>query len=243
MQPQAPAEAPAVAPGRPHYEVYRTAVPITLDGQLDEASWRQARPAGPLPLYDGNDAPHETFVRLLWDAQFLYIAFECDDPDIYATFTERDEALYSQDVVEVFISRPDPNAAEQGHFIEYEFSPAGVLFDSYLTAPFKGRLEWTADGLAAAGDVRGTPNKPADRDGGYTVEIAIPFASIYRDPSNGPAAGNTQRANLYRIDYSTPAPDKIGQAGTDAVFYTWSPTGKINFHMPQKFGTDRKSVV
>ncbi|NQT20086.1 MAG: carbohydrate-binding family 9-like protein [Planctomycetes bacterium] len=226
-------------PGK--YTCYRAVDNIVLDGKLREKSWKKAPGTGNFMMYDGKQqSPLSTTAKLVWDDQALYIAFECDDPDIYATHEKRDEALYSQDVVEVFIMRQDDT---EDHYVEYEISPRGTLFDIYLTAPFKGKLEWTSEAFGAGAVFAGTLNKPADGDKGYTVEIRIPFADLYGAEGASPEDGSEIRMNLYRIDYSTP--EEIGKAGADAKFITWSPTDKINFHQPDKFGvvTFRRSPV
>ena len=44
----------------------------------------------------------------------------------------------------------------------------------------------------------GTVNNPDDMDTGYTVEIAIPWASVAQGlPHNPPQAGDQIRANLF----------------------------------------------
>ena len=215
------------------YNCYRASGPITLDGKLDEPSWQLADDTGCFVLYSGEaDEQKSTNARMVWDDRFLYVAFECKDTDIYATFTERDDPLYSQDVVELFVEN---KASTEGHYFEYEFSPTGVLFDLYLTAPFKGDKTFSSKNLAAGAQIVGTLNDPSDEDTGYTVEVAIPFEDIYQKAGARPGNGEPMRLNLYRIDYSTPK--ELGKPGENARFLTWSPTTKINFHMPQRFGT------
>jgi len=224
-------EAPVELPAR--YTCFHACGPIVVDGWLDEPCWGMAPSTGRFRLTaDGAaDAP-PTRAKMLWYEGVLYVAFECADEDVYATFLRRDEALYSQDVVEVFISE---QTLGKGHFLEYEFSPLGTLFDSYVVRPFQGRTDWDSSGLAARAIVYGTQNRPGDRDGGYVVEIAIPLAGLFTD-SHVPLVkeGTVVRMNLYRIDYSTPA--KLGEPGADPRFCAWSPTGAVNFHMPERFG-------
>ena len=224
------------------YTCYRAVDTIVLDGKLREKSWKKAPGTGNFTMFDGKQTPLSTTAKLVWDDQALYIAFECDDPDIYATYEKRDEALYGQDVVEVFIMRQN-NTENQADYVEYEVSPLGTLFDIYLTAPYKGTLDWTSEGFGAGAVFAGTLNKPADDDKGYTVEITIPFVDLYGAEGVSPEDGSEIRMNLYRIDYSTP--EEIGEAGADAKFITWAPVDIINFHQPDKFGvvTFRRSPV
>ena len=97
-------QTPPPEPGK--YTCYRAVDTIELDGKLREESWKKAPGTGNFMMYDGKQqSPLSTTAKLVWDDQALYVAFECDDPDIYATYEQRDEALYNQDVVEVFIMR------------------------------------------------------------------------------------------------------------------------------------------
>ncbi len=232
-------QTPPPEPGK--YTCYRAVDKIVLDGKLREKSWKKAPGTGNFMMYDGKQqSPLSTTAKLVWDDQALYVAFECEDPDIYATFEQRDEALYNQDVVEVFIMRQNNT---EGHYVEYEVSPRGTVFDQYLTTPDTAKLEWTSEALGVGAVVAGTLNKPADGDKGYTIEIRIPFADIYGAEGVSPEDGTEIRVNLYRMDYSTP--EEIGKAGADRTFITWSPTGEAKFHQPDKFGviTFRRSPV
>ena len=219
------------------YTCYRARGQIMVDGELNEPSWRAARSVGQFATYDGDRDIPGTSAWMVWDDRMLYVAFECTDRDIYATYEERDGALYNQDVVEVFIME---QSVGQGHFVEFEVSPIGTLFDVYNVKPYVGILAWESPEFRAAARLNGTPNKPGDKDTGYTVEIAIPFKDLYLKPPHGndatPLNGDVLRMNLYRIDYSTPPEEKMGDMGARPIFITWSQTVKLRFHMPQRFG-------
>ena len=216
------------------YTCYRTADDIVIDGRLTEESWKMAPSTGRFRDVRGDvPGPLPTRAKMLWDDKMLYVAFECLDRDIYSTVRRRDDPLYTQDVVEVFISE---QSRKKGHFVEYEVSPLGVIYDKYLDRPYHGDVEFNSTGLAAGTRVRGTVSDPSDEDGGYTVEIAIPLRDIWQDEPGPPVGdGTTIRLNLYRIDYATPK--KIGGPGARPIYMAFSPTGKVNFHMPKRFGT------
>ncbi len=50
----------------------------------------------------GEAAAQGTAVRSSWDADEWHIAFQCDDANPWATITERDGPLWTEEVVEVF---------------------------------------------------------------------------------------------------------------------------------------------
>src|SRR5690349_19219908 len=77
----------------PRYEVKRATAPVTVDGTLDEAAWASASAPVTLQfLWDNQTgAKQKTSVRVVWDAQALYLAYEADDADITARFLQRDD--------------------------------------------------------------------------------------------------------------------------------------------------------
>lgn len=216
------------------YTCYKSLGDITIDGELNERSWAKAPGMGEFMLYDGVTAsPSRTTAKMVWDDDFLYVAFWCDDRDIYATYEDNDAPLYTQDVCEVFISEMDYG---MGLFVEYEVSPLSKTFDMYLMAPYQGLIDWDSPKLRAATKFKGALNDPADPDGGYTVEMAIPIADVAlrRKTMGGVRDGVPLRMNLYRIDYDTP--ERIGGPGAGQTLIAWSPTLVKRFHRPERFG-------
>ena len=58
---------------------------ITLDGQLDEPAWRQARPLADFITHlprEGDPATERTEVRILYDDDNLYFGFMCFDSEV-----------------------------------------------------------------------------------------------------------------------------------------------------------------
>ena len=59
---------------------------------------------------DGAPGSYETEARALYDDTFLYFSFRCRDDNIWATFKTRDQHLWEEEVVEVFLQAdPQPN--------------------------------------------------------------------------------------------------------------------------------------
>src|SRR5581483_8361662 len=71
----------------------------------DDSAWENASLITPLWLADGSSpATQATRVRVCFDDIALYVRFDCDDRDIWGTFTQRDEPIYDEEVVEVFLA-------------------------------------------------------------------------------------------------------------------------------------------
>ena len=117
------------AADRPVYEVCRTSSPINIDGVINEPVWAQARPVGAfLNSRDGTESSIGTEGKILYDDQFLYFAFTLEDSNIWSTFRNRDEHLWLEEVIEVYLV-PDP---KDSNYIELEVNPLGSMIDIYL---------------------------------------------------------------------------------------------------------------
>src|SRR5688572_17702343 len=88
----------------PVYEVSRTATPIKVDGKLNDAVWANA-PAfsGFRSNLDGSPPPYQTEAKALYDDKFLYFSFRSRDDNIWATYKTRDQPLWDEEVVVVFV--------------------------------------------------------------------------------------------------------------------------------------------
>lgn len=202
---------------------------IIMDGLLNDPVWKNAPK---IHLRDSDtgekitDSTFATWALTCYDENNLYIAFVCNDRDIYSSLTNRDQHLWEQEAVEVFIDVDD----EPNTYIEIELSPSNVLFDSYIVDPVDIDVDETSKfdlpGIKTAVVVDGTVNKRDDEDKKWTAEIAIPFADMVKDFNAEILKDAKWKINYYRIDRDADGP----------VHYAWSPTGG-RFHKPSVFGT------
>jgi hypothetical protein len=229
--PAQPAPAPAhpAAPGvLPRYECRRITEAIVPDGSLDEPVWATIPPLTGLHLAHGRGEPElATEVKACWDHRCLYLAFSCKDSDVWATLTAHDADLWTEEVVEVFLSP----TGDLRHYYELEFNPLGAVFDAKVFNPEGDRRamlvdrEWHAPGLRYGVRVAGTLDNRGDTDLGWIAEVTIPFADL--GLSGPPAPGTVWRANFYRIEQ-----------GHVTEYSAWSPTHRdpADFHVPSCFG-------
>jgi hypothetical protein len=212
---------------RPTYHCPRATSAVRIDGVLDEPDWKHVTPARSFRLSHGKGNPAgKTRLKALWDDRALYLAFECDDRDVFSPYTRRDQPIYNGEVVEAFLATGD----DPRRYFEFEVSPANVLFDAKLFNPGPRDQRsfdkaWNAPGLRSAVRVDGTLTRRDDRDRGWTVEVAIPFADL--GLPRPVQAGDAWWANFYRVDRGRPE-----------EFSAWSPTLTVppNFHVPARFG-------
>jgi hypothetical protein len=213
-----PADAPAASThgsGAPEYRCRRATSAIAVDGDIGDAAWKDAvwvalQPAEHPP---GEHKVQRARAAALYDDRFLYVAWDCDDDEIVSSLKNRDDPVWSQDCVEFFLSQKD----DDGVYFEFEVSPDGVLFDALIIKDRPRRhtvLSWNPPKVAAAAK---------RRDGGYVVELAVPFSETFRGRRVPPWHGDRWRGNFYRID--------CGKGG--AFDYGFSPVR--DFHDTSKF--------
>lgn len=209
--------------GLPEYRVARARRAPTVDGALAPEEWAAATPVQLRGSFDGREPSLRTTARLLYDDRFLYVAFDVEDPDVWGTLRKRDDPIYNEEVVEVFL---DANA-DGRTYNELQVSPHNVLFDAYFPARRQGMDTSWDSGMRAAVHVRGTLDAPEDRDEGWTAELAIPFERLAEVPHLPPKPGDRWRFNLYRLEH-------VGRRQVEGQAF--SPLFVGDFHALPRFG-------
>ena len=89
-------------------------------------------------------------------------------------------------------------------------------------------MTWDFPGLKTAVKVQGTLNRSNDTDKGWSVEIMIPFDGLKRG-GDDPRKNKEWKANFSRVEWLTKPEEN----------WVWSPTGIVDIHHPDKWGTIR----
>jgi hypothetical protein len=230
-----------------HAICFRTGTAIATDGKLDEAAWRAAPWSEPFVDIQGDrQPPLATRMKMLWDAEFLYVAAEMEEPHVWATLTERDAVIFQDNDFELFI---DPDGDTHNYY-ELEVNALGTVWDLMLVQPYRDGgpaiHAWDIAGLRVGVDVDGTLNRPADRDRGWTVEIAMPWTILREAAPNraAPKPGDQWRVNFSRVQWQLDVKDGAYSKRPDPKTgkplaednWVWSPQGAINMHMPERWG-------
>lgn len=196
-----------------------------------EADWNLLPDITLLDVVTGDKPRLHTSVRACWSQEGLHVRFDCEDDHIIATMINRDDPIYNEDVVEVFI---DTTGTGYKYF-EFEVSPRNVIFDAKIEitdmARAQGERHSTGTGdtsdyktVDIAWDAHGMRTS-VDKlsEGQYRYELHFPFADLEAVPDEG----TVWKWNAYRID---------GDQSGKFHFWAWSPTGAVNYHVPSKFG-------
>jgi len=240
-------EAMPFAPKR--YVAYRAPSPLTVDGKLDDPAWAAASWSDAFVDIEGDRRPRPRFrtrAKILWDDQYFYAAAEMDEPDVWATLTERDSIIFRDNDFEIFI---DPDGDTHAYY-ELEVNAHGTPWDLMLIKPYRDGgpaiHAWDIAGLEVAVDVRGTINRPGDRDQGWSVEIAMPWTALREAAPDhqAPQAGDRWRVNFSRVEWDVDAVNgryakRLEPGTTDPLpehNWVWSPQGAVNMHMPERWG-------
>ena len=222
VQPLAPRELAPV----PKYQVKRAERPLAIDGRLTDDAWKHAGVVEfQFPWANQTGAKQKTTARLLWDDRFLYVGYECEDKDIVAHFTQRDDPTYRDDAVEIFIN-PNP---EQGWYYGMEMNARAVLYDYFYAFPRMLLKRVDFSGVQLAVHRRGSINQTGDEDEGWSLEVAIPWQNFEElAKKTPPAPGDVWTANLNRWDGVEPY----------RRLSLWSDSGmeRPNPHNPKRFG-------
>jgi hypothetical protein len=159
---------------------------IRLDGVLDEPAWARATPIGPLLQRDPKEGapPSEaTEVRVLFDADNLYLGIRCYDrtpSGIVSTQLARDADLEVDDHVTVVV---DPFFDHRNGFF-FRVNPAGARADGQISNNAE-ELSYEWDGIWDA--------RTRITDDGWVAEIVVPFKSLRFRPGQEVWGFNVER--------------------------------------------------
>jgi len=177
---------------------------ITIDGVLDEAAWGNCVEFRDMSLSTANRSPgNRTSFRVGYTNEALFLGVVCRTRGGKPKVTVRKHGgpVYTDDSIEAFLG-VEPGGKEYYQFVA-----------NAVAARYEGRgMDGSWDGEWRAAATR--------EKGRWTLEIAIPFASIGVEPVPGKVLG----FNLCRNDKSA------NQS------LTWADLGGYAFHRPDHFG-------
>lgn len=190
----------------PHTEAWDGS---SLDGLA--ACWSKANRVFLADNVSGRPPVWGTEVRVGRHREELLVLFTCQDPDPSATMTKRDDPLWEEDVVEIFI---DPFGDLDCYF-EFEVNPLNTVLDVFIRRVRGGLrkdFRWDCEGLRTATGLLAY---------GWVAGLAIPLGSF------GECNLSQWRINFCRIERPK---------GQTRELSAWSPIFAGTFHLPERFG-------
>jgi hypothetical protein len=231
------------------YVCYRAPVPVVIDGNLDEDVWTRVSFTDNFVDIEGSLRPKprfRTMVKMLWDDDYFYVGAYLEEPQIWATLTKRDSIIFQDNDFEVFI---DPDGDTHNYY-ELEMNALNTVWDLFLVKPYRDGgpaiHAWDIAGLKTAVKTSGTINDPRDTDKAWMAEIALPWDVLKQAavPESAPRPGDQWRIDFSRVEYRVQVKDGVIVKSTDASGrplaednWVWSPTGLVNIHYPEMWGT------
>ncbi len=247
------------------YTARRATAPVVVDGRLDEADWKAAEKSPRFTdLGGGERTIHDTRAAGLWDDVNLYVGYWVEEPFVEGNLTERDSLIYTNNDVELFIAGRDAyyefeinslgtiyevffiweEAYERaGYAARPEFAHGkegvgplnGVGVKNHPRGPRTGHWNWDLPGLRSAVHVDGTVNNNADRDRGWTVELAVPWTGLTQLARQEGRALPPKDGDVWRMDFSRFNQYKEAPPSQDPGGWAWSPHGAWDSHIPELF--------
>jgi len=177
----------------------RVTAPPVIDGVLDDPAWTLAEPFDDFTQVDpdeGAEPSQRTVVRIIYDADNLYIGVRCfdDEPDrIIGKELRRDGNIGSDDRISIVI---DPYGTSRDGFI-FQLSVTGARRDGLVENNRRFRIEW--DGIWW-----GDSSRDAE---GWSAEFRIPVKTISFSPESDAWGLNIERSIRRlneRVRWATP---------------------------------------
>ena len=175
-EPAAPKSAAVAAPPIP---LVKAAIPIKIDGVLDDPAWEQAaRLDIAYEWTPGENVPPpvKSEVLVSFDESAIYIAYRCFDPEpssIRAHLMDRDDTdtLIQDDHISFMLDTFN----DERRAFQFRVNPLGVQADAAFSEQ-DGSEDFSWDAIwKSAGRIE---------DFGYAIEVAIPFNQL-RFPAGG----------------------------------------------------------
>jgi hypothetical protein len=192
---------------------------------------------------------------MLWDDDYLYFGFTAEEPEVWATLTERDSKIWFDNDLEIFI-------AGQNAYYEFEVNAFNTIYevfwiwkDMYRPGSIYNVPEWDPqdknlmiiDGIGGHVHPRGERYGFLDWDfpglehavhvdgvRGWTAEMAFPWQGLKwlaDGRSLPPQDGDVWRIDCSRFQHKGPE----GQRLDPAAGWTWNRHGHYDSHIPEAF--------
>ena len=193
----------------------------TLDGDLTDPVWANAPELTDFLVLQGKGelAGVQTSARLLWDESALYLAFDCEEPNmagVLATATGEDPHVWSDDCVEVFLN----TERDSSGYVHLGVGAGGGVWQERTIGRerYPNWYTWRSAELPVP-QWEAAVQRGEDR---WTAEVRLPFDELGGTPGPGTVWG----LQLCRTR----------RAGGQEQNSTWSYIDGDKYARPERFG-------
>jgi len=108
-----------------HYDCQKITSPIEIDGNLDKTAWYQAvKSPRFVDMVTGIPGFLDTRCACLWDDHYLYVGFWIEEPNVCARYRNRDDRVYLENDVEIFIGGDEC-------YYEFQINALGTIYEVF----------------------------------------------------------------------------------------------------------------
>ena len=206
----------------------RVAVPVHIDGVLDEAVYETLVPASDfvqLEPYPDVPATEKTDVWVVFDDENVYVAIRCweTEPErLVANDMRRDnpQNYTSNDSIGFAFDTFD----DRRNGVIFTVNPVAGRNDGQFTDERQYNPDWNPVWDTAAGRF----------EGGWAVEVAIPFRSLRYGPGRSQVWGfNVSRSNRTKSEWSFLSPLPASRTGANALMQASFAGRLVGLEVPQ----------
>lgn len=216
------------------YTIQRAEGRPDMTAGFDDPSWAKAETLFVDQVrHESSDHRPVTRVKVLYDAENLYVLFDVADRYVVCHQTEFQSSVCRDSCVEFFVKPRD----DKGYF-NFELNCGGTMLVYYIEDPEKGpdgdmrkRTSLTPDDARQV-EIHTTMPRTIEEEIAeptpwrLSLRIPLPLLEKFAGPIGDPA-GQTWRANFY----------KCGSDMSHPHWITWAPiVGRKSFHQPDQFG-------
>jgi hypothetical protein len=162
--------------------------PPIIDGRMEESIWKEATEVSQFFNIFGERSKIQTKVLLAYDNSNIYFLFICDEPYIdylKANAQKRDDPVYLDDCIEIFIQPYSEKELEKKYF-HLITNSNGIKYDEIGMGGVNWNPQWEV--------------KTSLSNFSWIAEIAVPFSSL----GSTPQIGDVWRLNLCRERWVNP---------------------------------------
>jgi hypothetical protein len=108
-----------------HYNCQKINEPIDIDGDLQKKVWQDAKKSPCfVDMVTGVPGFLETKCASLWSDTHLYVAFWIEEPNVSAQYKNRDDQVYLENDIEIFIEGKDC-------YYEFQMNALGTIYEVF----------------------------------------------------------------------------------------------------------------